>query len=217
MLTIKTDFQFNDYFLNGLLCLVDGEIRQISSWETAMNVVSLDKPCDSLLVLVSVKDKCHKLSVGSISYYNENIDDDVTTLKMSIEDCNTIGISSLGKQPFIIQKIQIYGEERIRVWSEIKKINYFHERVDIAIADYYFNNNIVRFESCDGRFVNIFAYRNMVNINFDENLNLERDFYLVSELDMGKELIEGEVLSNIQRIKCHYEIDGGGIRSHINQ
>lgn len=221
MLTIRTSFQINDSFLNRLSRLINGEIQHVSSVGTEVDLGSPNKYYDNLLLVVSEEGTCYKLFIRSLFFYSETIGDDVENLQISIKADSKLRSQNgeatfLGDQIFKIRKIKIYGEERIRVWSDMKKMDYFQKNVELKISDYYFNNTIIRFESFDNRFVNIFAGRDMVNIILKENLNLESDFYDISDLDMEKDFDDdGNVWSNVQRIKCHYEIDEHGIKKYV--
>lgn len=222
MLIIKTDFHINDYFLNDLSHLINGQIKQISSWG---NSIVIDTTCEffsNLDMLFLCENKYFKIAICPLFFYNENISDEVSTLKMSFEnddnsDVRDVGNIPFDKKGFKIIKIKIYGEERIRVWSDVKKRDYFQEKVDVAVADYYFNNKIIRFESFDNRQINIFAHQQGIEINLDKSLNIENDFYLVSDLNMDEDFIDGEVWTKVQRIKCHYEIDKDGVKKYVNE
>ncbi|MBU6341645.1 MAG: hypothetical protein KGS48_09150 [Bacteroidetes bacterium] len=172
--------------------LINGEIQHTSSWGNEENLFSPNKSYDNLLIFVSVEDgKCYKLLICSLFFYNENIDDEVTTLDMRVEEDNN-RISQFPeatpstKQAFKICKIKIYGEERLRIWSEAKKMNYFHKKSDIEVSDYYFNNTIIRLESADEKFINIFAHRSWLNSSFDKDLNLAHDLYMSLTLTWRK-------------------------------
>jgi|GEM_PF-5048967 hypothetical protein len=222
MFIIKTNFQINDNFLNDLSHLINGEIKYISPWAGSDPLEKADNFYNILYMFFSVKSNYLTLGISSLFFYNENISDELSTLKISFEDYKNKNIRNaqhffFDKEVFIVNKIKIYGEERIRIWSEIKKIDYFHKKVDFAVGDYYFNNKIIRFESVDDQQVNILVHRQGLELNFDKSLNLDNDFYLVSDLNMGEDFENDKIWTNVQRIKCHYEIDENGIKKHINE
>jgi hypothetical protein len=219
MLLIKTNFQINNHFLNELSNLINGEIKQVSSCGIPIDLTLSDKWLDNLFLGVLTKKKIRILAIRALFFYDENINDEVSTLSMTFEENNT-GVKDVRDTPMSnhvskINKIKIYGEERIRVWSELKKRDYFHQKVDIAVGDYYFNNTIIRFELSDSRQINIHAHRQGIQLSFNKNLNTENDFYLISDLSMEEDLLNDNVWSNIQRIKCQYEIDENGIKKNI--
>jgi len=211
MIIIKNNFQINDHFLNDLSHLINGEIKLISSCGGPVDLESSDKPYDNISIAVVSKNEHYNITIRSLFFYSENIDDEVNNLQISFGDENVsnpqdVKYAHLNKKIFEINKIKIYGEERIRIWSELKKRSYFDGKIDIEVGDYYFNNTIIRFESSDGRCVNIFAYRHVLHLDFNKILNIENDFYLVSDLKMGEDFASADVWTDIQKIKCHYEI-----------
>ena len=207
---IKHNFQINDQFLNDLSHLIHGEIKLISSCGGPVDLESSDKPYDNISIAVVCKNVNYNISIRSIFFYSENIDNEINTLQISSKNVNNNpqvdGTAPVNNKIFEISKINIYGEERIRIWSEIKKRDYFRQKVDISVGDYYFNNTIIRFESSDDRYINIFAYRDLLQLNFNKNLNIENDFYLTSDLNMEENFVDNDVWTNVQRIKHHYEI-----------
>jgi hypothetical protein len=221
MLTIKNNFKINDFLLNDLSRLIKGEIKHISSRANSTDLAPLDKYYEKIFITVACKDKYCTLSLQSLFIYSENIDNEINTLQISSKNANNNpqvdGTAPVNNKIFEISKINIYGEERIRIWSEIKKRDYFRQKVDISVGDYYFNNTIIRFESSDDRYINIFAYRDLLQLNFNKNLNIENDFYLTSDLNMGENFVDNDVWTNVQRIKHHYEIGEKGVIKFIDR
>ncbi len=222
MMIIKNSFQINDHFLNDLYHLINGEIKLISSCGSPVDLESSDKSYDNISIAVVCKNEHYNITIRSLFFYSENIDDEVNNLQISFGDENVsnpqdVKYDHLNNKIFEINKIKIYGEERVRIWSEVKKRNYFGQKTDIEAGDYYFNNTIIRFESSDGRCVNIFACRHVLHLDFNKSLNIENDFYLVSDLKMGEDFASAEVWTDIQKIKCHYEIGEKGVTKLIDK
>jgi hypothetical protein len=210
MMIIKNSFQINDHLLQDLSHLIKGEIKHLSSGDIPIDIASSDKFYDQISIAVAGKNKHCIITIRTQFFYNENIDNEVQTLQLSFDyegvgfPCNSP--ADLDKKTFEINKIKIYGEERTRIWSEIKIRDYFRKKIEMDVGDYYFSNTIVRFESSDDRYINVYAYRHMLHLTFDKNLNIEDDFYLVSDLNMEVDFSNDNVWTNVQKIKQHYEI-----------
>ncbi len=222
MIIIKNNFQINDHFLNDLSRLINGEIKCISSCGGPVDLESSDKSYDNISIAVVCKNEHYNITIRSLFFYSENIDDEVNNLQISFGDENVSNpqeakYAHLNNKIFEINKIKIYGEERIRIWSEVKKKDYLGSKTDIEAGDYYFNNTIIRLESSDDRYINIFAYRHMLYLNFNKSLNIENDFYLVSDLKMEEDFVNEDVWTDIQKIKCHYEIGGKEVIKFIDK
>lgn len=85
MMIIKHNFQINDHFLNDLSHLINGKIKLISSCGSPVDLESSDKPYDNISIAVACKNVNYNISIRSIFFYSENIDNDfylVSDLKM---------------------------------------------------------------------------------------------------------------------------------------
>jgi hypothetical protein len=220
MLILKTSFQIHDLFLNQLSQLIHGEIKYISSFGKKVDLSSEYDLYDRLFLGVSKEEASFILSIQALFYQSENIPDDVNTLQAMFEGEDRkkeieFNIAPIKQPPFKIQKIKIFGQERTLTWSDGKKTSYFNQKIPRDIGDYYFNNTILRFESSDDRYINFFVERYSMGLGFQKELQVLNDFYRVDELFMGIEFIPEAVYTNVQKIKCHYEIDENGIAKNV--
>lgn len=63
-----------------------------------------------------------------------------------------------------------------------------------------------------GRHIDLSIDRESLLINFDKQPPVTLSYYLKSDLYGEEDFSDGEVWSNVEKIKCHYEIDKDSIR-----
>jgi hypothetical protein len=222
MLILKTSFQINDHILNRLSRLVHAEVKYLSSFGHPVHLTDETTFYDKLFIGISNDNISDILELDALYFYYKILGDEVSTLNILFESIGRknhldFKLPFSEETPFKIQKIKIYGEERTRLWGELGRNKYFNQQVDFEVGDYYFNNTILRFESFDQRFINIRPFRHKLEISFQNDLLLENEFYRVDELFPIDDPINYGVCTNIQKVKCHYEIDETGIQKNINE
>lgn len=182
-----------------------------------------------LLTTPTVKTTHFIININSKYIYVDHLFDDLNTLVVGVlenEKAERIQLF-MGKQsfiqtndvePFIISKISLYGEDRIRQWDDGFKLSYFGKAFDLSqeVQDHLTTFKYIVFESKDKRQLVFSADQSYVYFTFassDFSVIHENDFYMISEIDPGADIKYDEksgnpiVYSQIASMKLLYIIE----------
>lgn len=217
MLVLKNDYRLSKSFLNSLSSLIGGEIRTILSQKTTSTEKMSMVYFSDISILIKKKNSFKLLSLKPFFSFSKILNDDISNISMSLIDIaefpnqplNFMGfnINIHMSEVYVVERIKIYGEERTSKWSEERKYRFFDSEIGVDVSDYLFNILSISFECENDKSINVTVDKDWFMISFETYKNMEKSFYLKSDIYGDEDLSDEDVWSDLEVIKCHYEIN----------